>query len=147
MLAENTWLLLKVVVPPTLLIWVRIDWNSRSSAAVWLEVRPLFEASVASVMARLSNVVTCASAPSAVCSKPILLVAFCADCVSAPMLACMALAIDRPAASSAPELIFEPDDSCASALPRLAWALESWLWACSAEIFVRILRDILERLG
>src|SRR5579884_4518833 len=67
------------------------------------------EASVASVTARFNKLVTCESAPSATCRKSTPSDAFFADCDSAVAEAVRPLASESPAASSAPELMREPD--------------------------------------
>ena len=89
------------------------------SAEYWLVVMPLVEPSVEMVTARLSSVVTCDRAPSAVCSIPTPLLAFCCDCVRAAMCAVIPFAIDKPAASSEPELIFRPVESWVRVFCRL----------------------------
>src|SRR5579875_1352920 len=83
--------------------------NSASSAVRWLSETVPVAASVASVTARLSRLVTWASAPSATCNEPMPSLALRADCCRAVTLACSPSAIARPAASSAPELIREPE--------------------------------------
>src|SRR5271157_2296111 len=97
----------------------RIDWYSWLAAVSCEELRVPFEASVASVTARLSRLVTCESAPSATWRRPTPSVALVSDWVSACRLAWRPLTRERPAASSAPELIFEPDDNCCSTVFRL----------------------------
>src|SRR5258708_5309800 len=77
----KTLLLLKLVVEPMLPISVRMFWYSWLAELTWLELSVPFEASVASVTARLSRLVTWESAPSAVCSRPTPLAAFWADWV------------------------------------------------------------------
>ena len=64
-----------------LLISDRIDWYSWLAAASCDELRVPFEASVASVTARLSRLVTCESAPSATCRRPTPSVALVCDWV------------------------------------------------------------------
>src|ERR1035437_5029100 len=95
-----------------LLISARIDWYSWFAAPSWVLLSVPFEASVASVIARSRRLVTCASAPSATSSRPTPSVAFVFDCVSADELAARPFTKERPAASSAPELILDPDDNC-----------------------------------
>src|SRR5882724_6771907 len=108
--AVNTDVPLNVVVLPMRSISALICVNSASRAprCAWLTV-PV-EASVARVTARLRSVVTCARAPSATCKAPTPLLAFCADCVRAVVFAFKPSAIAKPAASSAPELIREPEE-------------------------------------
>src|SRR3954471_22146499 len=97
----------------------RIDWYSWSAAVFCEPLRVPFETSVASVTARLSRFVTCERAPSATCSRPTPSVALVCDCAKAVELACRPLTSESPAASSAPELIFEPEDICCRVLLRL----------------------------
>ena len=61
----------------------RIDWYSWFAAVSWELLRVPFEASVASVTARLSRLVTCERAPSATCRRPTPSVALVCDWVSA----------------------------------------------------------------
>src|ERR1700678_2522029 len=86
---------LKLVVEPIELIAVRIDWNCLSAAALWVLVKPPFDASVAMETAWLRSEVTCERAPSAVCSRPTPLEAFWVDWVRAAMLAPIPFAIQR----------------------------------------------------
>ena len=79
------------------------------------------EASVANVTARLSRLVTCESAPSATFNRPTPSVALVADWVSAAELAARPLTSERPAASSAPELMREPDDNCLQDAAGCCW--------------------------
>src|SRR5208337_4648364 len=102
-----------------LLISDRIDWYSWSAAVSCEELRVPLEASVASVTARLSRLVTCESAPSATCRRPTPSAELVFDWVSAIWLAWRPLTSERPAASSAPELIFDPEDNCCSTVFRL----------------------------
>src|ERR1039458_9743316 len=88
----------------------RIDWYSWLAAVSWLALSVPFADSVASVTARLSRVVTCERAPSATCRRPTPSVALVSDCVSAVWLAASPSTNERPAASSAPELILDPED-------------------------------------
>src|SRR5579875_1360566 len=102
-----------------LLISSRMDWNSELAALVWLLFRLPLEASVARVTARFSRLVTCDNAPSATCSSPTPSVAFVEDWARAAELAARPFASDRPAASSAPELMRDPEDSWVSVFCRL----------------------------
>src|ERR1017187_5230738 len=106
-----------------LLISARIDWYSWLAASVWEVLRVPFEASVASVTARLSRLVTCERAPSATCSRPTPSVALVADWVRAAELAARPFTSERPAASSAPELIFDPEDNWFNTFDRLLLVL------------------------
>src|SRR5581483_6931848 len=54
------------------------------------------------------------------------------------MLACMPFAIDRPAASSAPELIRKPVESCVNVFCRLACVADKECSALNAERLLRI---------
>src|ERR1019366_4596485 len=110
---------LKVVVEPMLLTSERMDWYSWLAAVNCVPVRVPFEASVASVTARLSRFVTCERAPSATFSRPTPSWVLVCDWARACELACRPLTSERPAASSAPELIFDPEDNCCSTLDRL----------------------------
>src|SRR5580700_4982720 len=101
----------------------RIDWYSWFAAASCVELRVPFEASVASVTARLSRFVTCERAPSATCNRPTPSWALVCDWVSACELACRPSTSERPAASSDPELILEPDESCCRTVERLLLVL------------------------
>src|SRR5580700_5025685 len=121
--APKTVFWLYVVVEPMFVISERIDWYSWFAAASWEVLRVPFEASVASVTARLSRLVTCERAPSATCSRPTPSVALVWDWVRADWLACRPLTSERPAASSAPELILEPEDNCCSTVVRLLFVL------------------------
>lgn len=87
-------------------------WYSLLIAVDCELLRPVLDPSVASVTARFSSVVTWESAPSAVCREPTALVAFSEDCVRAATLAFRPSDMERPAASSEPELIRDPEDSC-----------------------------------
>ena len=102
---------LYVVLLPIWSISALICANSDCSATRCESDTVPVEDSVASVTARLSRVVTCDSAPSATCSMPTPLFTFCSDWVRAVTLAWRPLAIARPAASSAPVLMREPEDS------------------------------------
>src|ERR1700690_3371885 len=101
----------------------RMDWYSWFAAVSCEPLRVPFEASVASVTARLSRLVTCDSAPSATCNRPTPSVALVCDCIRACRLAWRPLTSERPAASSAPELIFEPEDNCCRTVDRLLLVL------------------------
>src|SRR5579864_4124170 len=85
--------------------------------------------SVASVTARFSRVVTCERAPSATCSLPTPSLALRADWVRAVMLACRPSAMARPAASSAPELMREPEDRAYRVFCKLACVIDNWFCA------------------
>jgi hypothetical protein len=106
-----------------LLISARIDWYSWLAAPSCVLLSVPFEASVASVMARFSRLVTCDRAPSATCSRPTPSVALVSDCVSAAEFAASPFTSERPAASSAPELMRDPDDNCCSTVCRLLFVL------------------------
>src|SRR5271166_5116934 len=106
-----------------LLISERIELYSWFAAASWEPLRVPFEASVASVTARLSRLVTCERAPSATCSRPTPSVALVLDWVRDAELAARPLTSERPAASSAPELIFDPEDNCCRVFDRLLLVL------------------------
>src|ERR1700761_7212100 len=88
-----------------------MDWNLVFNPVYCEPLMSLVEPSVAIVTARSSRVVTWERAPSAVCSRPTPFDAFCCDWVSAAMLDVMPLAMERPAGSSAPLLIFKPVDN------------------------------------
>ena len=102
---------LKFVVEPIWLISLRIEANSVCRAVDSLEVRPPLAASVAIVTARLSWVVPANSAIGGL-RRPTPLEAFWLDWFRAAMLAPRPSAIERPAASSDPELILSPVDNC-----------------------------------
>src|SRR5450631_1274504 len=121
--APKTVCWLYVVVVPMLLISDRIDLYSWLAAASCEPERVPFEASVASVTARLSRLVTCERAPSATCNRPTPSVALVFDWLRAIWLACRPLTNERPAASSAPELIFDPEDNCCRTVERLLLVL------------------------
>src|SRR5690242_6022656 len=106
-----------------LLISARIDLYSWLAAALWVAFSVPLPASVARVTARFSRLDTCESAPSAVCSRPTPRLTLLADWVRADWLACRPLASERPAASSAPELIREPEESWVSTFCRLVCVL------------------------
>src|ERR1039457_2038951 len=106
-----------------LLISARIDWYSWLAASVWVVVRVPFESSVARVTARLSRLVTCERAPSATWSRPVPSLAFVDDWVKAAELAARPSPSERPAASSEPELIFDPEDNCCNTSDRLLLVL------------------------
>src|ERR1035441_3467990 len=106
-----------------LLISDMIDWYSWFAADSCVGLRVPLEASVASVMARLSRLVTCERAPSATSSNPTPSVELVLDWVRADELAWSPLIRESPAASSAPELILEPDDNCRSTFCRLLLVL------------------------
>jgi len=77
-------------------------------------------------------------APSAVCSKPTPLVAFCCDWFRAAMFAVIPSAIDNPAGLSEPELICRPVESCVRVFCRLACVLDNAFSAVRAEMLFRI---------
>src|ERR1035438_4030564 len=110
---------LYVVVDPMLEISERIDWYSLLAAVFCEALRVPFAASVASVTARLSRLVTCESAPSATWRRLTPSAALVFDWVRAIWLAWRPFTSERPAASSAPELIFDPEDNCCSTVFRL----------------------------
>src|SRR5882724_1548469 len=58
------------------------------------------------------------------------------------MLACSPSAIARPAASSAPELSREPEDSWKSVFCSDAWVSDNWFCAARDETLFKILSDI-----
>src|ERR1700691_654615 len=120
----------------------RIDWYSWLAAASCELLRVPFEASVANVTARLSRLVTCERAPSATCSRPEPSVALVCDWVSAIWLASRPLTSERPAASSAPELIFEPGDNCCTILLRLLLLLFRLFSAYTADMLFRTPKDM-----
>src|ERR1019366_4765771 len=94
------------------------------------------------VTARLSRLVTCESAPSATCNSPTPSVALVCDWVRACWLACKPLTSERPAASSAPELIFEPEDNSCSVFDRLLLVLFRLFSAYTAERLFKTPRDM-----
>ena len=108
---------------PILLTSARIDLYSWLAAPSWVEFSVPLEASVASVMARFSRLVTCDRAPSATCSRPTPSAELVSDCVSAAEFAARPFTSDRPAASSAPELMRDPEDNCCNTVCRLAFVL------------------------
>ena len=56
------------------------------------------------------------------------------------MLALRPSEMERPAASSAPELMREPEESCWRLLAAAALVMLSWFSASSAEMLLRMLR-------
>src|SRR5215469_12033967 len=120
----------------------RMDWYSWLAADCCEPLRVPFETSVASVTARLSRFVTCERAPSATCSRPTPSWALVCDCARAVALACRPLTSERPAASSAPELIFDPEDNCCSVLLRLLLVLFRLLAAYIADRLFKTPRDM-----
>src|SRR5581483_4724272 len=141
----NTPVPLKVVFDPIRSISALIAVNSASSAVLWVfETVPVAD-SVASVMARFNRVVTCAREPSATCRLPTPSFAFRADCVRAVMLARNPSAIARPAASSAPLLMREPDDIRNSVLCKFDPVIASWFWAAREGMLFRMLKAIVNR--
>src|SRR5690348_2643190 len=140
--AVNTLEPLKLVLEPMLSISFLILLNSLSSAVCWVAVTVPLLASVARVTARLSRLVTWERAPSATWSWPTPSLAFCEDWLSAVMLACMPLAMARPAASSAPLLMREPDDNWNRVDCNCAWVLDKAFCAASAGMLCRMLIDM-----
>src|ERR1035438_2427566 len=133
---------LYVVVVPMFEISDKIDWYSWLAAVSCEELRVPFEASVASVTARLSRFVTCERAPSATVNRPTPSWALVFDCERATEFACNPFTRERPAASSAPELIFDPEDNWFNTFDRLLLVL---LRLFSAYIALRLFntpRDI-----
>jgi len=59
------------------------------------------------------------------------------------MFACRPFAIDRPAASSEPELIFRPGESWVSVFCRLAWVLDRASSAVRDEMLFRMVSTLL----
>src|SRR6185437_16920 len=135
--APNTFCWLNVVVAPILLISDRIDWYSWLAAVCCAPFSVPFETSVARVTARFSRLVTCDNAPSATCRRPTPSCALVCDCVNAVAFACSPLTRESPAASSEPELIFDPDDNCCRVLERLLFVL---LRLCAAYIADRLFK-------
>src|SRR5271165_7627355 len=113
--------------------------NSASRAPRCVLLTVPVAASVARVTARLSNVVTCDMAPSATCSRPTPSVALRADWVRAVTLAARPSAIARPAASSAPELMREPEDSRSKVVFREAPVIDNWFCAARDVMLFRML--------
>ncbi len=120
----------------------RIDWYSWLAAVSCELLSVPLEASVASVTARLSRVVTCERAPSATCRRPTPSEALVTDCVSAVWLASRPSTNERPAASSAPELILDPEDNCCSVFERLLLVLVRLFSAYTAERLFKTPRDM-----
>ncbi len=108
----------------------------------WLPLRVPFEASVASVTARFNRLVTCARAPSATSRRPTPSVALVSDWVRACEFALRPSTSESPAASSAPELIFDPDDNCCRTVFRLFVVLFRLFSAYIAERLFRTPRDM-----
>src|SRR5258708_9961687 len=125
-----------------LLISERMELYSWLAAVCCEPLRVPFETSVARVTARLSRFVTCDRAPSATCNKPTPSVALVCDCDNAVALACRPLTSESPAASSAPELILEPEDSCCNVFDRLFCVLLRLLAAYIAERLFKTPRDM-----
>jgi len=69
---------------------------------------------------------------------PTPLLAFCCDCVRAAIFAFIPLAIDIPAESSEPELIFKPVDNCVRVFCRFACVLDSAFSAVRSETLFRM---------
>src|SRR5580700_10078619 len=140
--APKTVFWLYVVVEPMFVISERIDWYSWFAAASWEVLRVPFEASVASVTARLSRLVTCERAPSATWSRPTPSWELVCDWARAAELAARPLTSERPAASSAPELIFEPEDNCCSTVFRLLVVLFRLFSAYIADMLFKTPKDM-----
>ena len=102
-------------------IWVRMSWYSWLAAPSWEVERVPPPASVARVMALVSRLVTWERAPSATWRKPAPSLALLDDWARAAELAWRPLAMERPAGSSAPELILDPEDNCVRTFCKLAW--------------------------
>jgi hypothetical protein len=141
-LEENTAVPLNVVLVPIRSISALIAVNSESRAVRWVSDTVPVADSVASVTARFSRVVTWAREPSATCRLPTPSFAFRADCVRAVMLARNPSAIARPAASSAPLLMRDPDESRNSVLCKFEPVIASWFWAARDGILFRMLSAI-----
>src|SRR6266700_5740514 len=140
--APKTCFWLYVVVEPMLSISDRIDLYSWLAADCCALLRVPFETSVASVTARLSRFVTCERAPSATGNSPTPSWALVCDWARACELACRPLTSERPAASSAPELIFDPEDNCCSVFDRLFCVLFRLLAAYIADRLFKTPRDM-----
>src|SRR5579863_6577593 len=125
-----------------LLISERIELYSWLAAVCCEPLRVPFETSVANVTARLSRFVTCERAPSATCRRPTPSVALVSDWVSAVWLAWRPLTSERPAASSAPELMREPEDNCCKTVCRLLFELLRLFSAYTAERLFKTPRDM-----
>src|ERR1019366_3356628 len=67
---------------------------------------------------------------------------FCADCVRAEILACNPFDIDRPAGSSAPELILDPEDNWNRVFFKLLLVMANWFCATKEGMLFKILNDI-----
>ena len=119
-----------------------MEVNSAFRATRWVSLTVPVAASVASVTARLSRVVTCDMAPSATCMRPTPSVALRADWVRAVTLAFNPSAIARPAASSAPELMREPDESRSKVVFRDAPVIDNWFCAARDVMLFRMLSAI-----
>ena len=116
--------------------------NSALISVRWLLVMVPVADSVASETARVNRLVTCASEPSATCSLPMPSFALREDWSSAVMLACSPSASARPAASSAPLLMRDPEDNRNSVFCSPAWVMLNWLCAAIADALFKILIDI-----
>src|SRR5258708_20865896 len=68
---------------------------------------------------------------------------FCTDWFRAAMLAFRPLAMARPAASSAPLLMREPEDSWKRGFCRLVLVMLTWFCAISEEMLLIMLTDML----
>src|SRR5208337_4461471 len=69
-------------------------------------------------------------------------VTFWADWVSAEILACKPSAIDKPAGSSAPELILEPEDNWNRVFCKFIFVVANWFCASKEGILFKMLSDI-----
>src|SRR5581483_9080638 len=116
--------------------------NSASSAERWVSLTVPVAASVARVTARFRRLVICDRAPSATCNMPTPSEALRTDCVRAVTLAFRPLAIAKPAASSAPELMRCPVDNRCNVWLNDASVMDSEFCACRDEILFRMLSDI-----
>ncbi len=119
--AVNTDVPLNVVLLPMRSISALICVNSASRAVRWLLLTVPVADSVASVTARFRSVVTWARPPSETCSAPTPFCALAADWLRAVTFACKPFAIARPAASSAPELMRDPEESWNNVFCSLVW--------------------------
>src|SRR6185437_12295644 len=119
-----------------------MEVNSASNAVRWPSLTVPVDDSVARVTARFRSEVICDSAPSATCNMPTPSVALRVDCVKAVMFAFKPSAIARPAASSAPELMREPEDSCCRVLFKDICVRFNWFRADRDEMLFRMLSDI-----
>src|SRR5207237_7161541 len=96
-------------------------------------------------IARVNREVTLASAPPATCRLPRPSFAFRADWVRAVMFARNPSAIARPAASSAPLLMRDPDDIRNKVRCKLDPVIANWFCAARDGMLFRMLSAILNR--